>query len=164
MKATAPKTSRIDTRVGDLAGLDGFEHEALGLFVPSDVRPLRGVAGFVDWRCDGALSRTLLSKTFVGREKEVLLAPTRGRLGPRRFFLFGIGPAKSCNVERLRAACLNALFVLQNAGVAPVVLAAPSGPDGDNLEERFIGVTSSLGRDKIELVLVPPAPSAPLHP
>ncbi|MEM6731937.1 MAG: M17 family peptidase N-terminal domain-containing protein [Myxococcota bacterium] len=148
------KANELPTQVGDLAGLDALEHEAVALFVPSDIRPLRGVAGFVDWRTNGWLSRTVQSGTFRGESGEVLLAPTRGRLGQKRFFLFGIGPVAQCTHDSLRACCIKALEVCTQAGVRSVALAAPSGRA--ELERAFLSAAADVGRGRVDVVLVPP--------
>ncbi len=144
-------SAALPTRVGDLAGLDGLEHEAVALFVPSDVRPLRGVAGFVDWRTNGALSRALLSGSFSGDLGEILLAPTRGRLGPRRFFLFGLGPKNGVTRDALRELCERALSVCERAGVGKIALAAPEG-----LEDRFLNAAAEVGNGRVDVVLLSP--------
>lgn len=149
-------SAALPTRVGDLAGLDALEHEAVALFVPSDVRPLRGVAGFVDWRTNGALSRVLLNGSFSGARDEVLLAPTSGRLGPRRFFLFGLGPKNGVTRDTLRELCARALTVCERAGVGKVAFAAPAG-----LEERFINAAAEVGAGRVDVILV--GPKSDLH-
>ena len=63
------------------------------LLISSDRRPLRGVAGLVDWRLCGELSAALQSGTLHGQVGERLLMSTRQRLGASRLLLFGAGPA-----------------------------------------------------------------------
>lgn len=156
MKTRAPTLAPLATMTGDLAGLSELEASALAVFIPSDVRPLKGVAGFVDWRIDGALSRCLLRGFFHGLEKEVLLLPVQTRSWRRRFFLFGLGHSKALGRERLHNHCEFALDVLQRAGVSSVVLAAPAGFAESNLEERFVQVASALGPTRIDKLLIAP--------
>jgi hypothetical protein len=110
----------------DLAGLDGLVADNMGLFVCSDVRPLKGVAGLIDWRLCGALSAAVLNQHFSGDVGENLLMPVLGRFGPRRLFVFGLGPRQGCTVRTLIHACGQAVQVMQQAGAAQVVLAAPA--------------------------------------
>ncbi|MEL6546328.1 MAG: M17 family peptidase N-terminal domain-containing protein [Myxococcota bacterium] len=145
------QAANVTTRVGDLAGLDHLDHETVALFISTDGRPLRGVAGFVDWRVNGALSRLLLNGTFKGDREEVLLAPTRGRLGDRRFFLFGLGPSHDASRESLRKVCSVALRVCQAAGAGKIAFAAPHG-----LENAFVNATADVAQGRVDVVLVGP--------
>ena len=52
--------------------------------------------------------------------------PVLGRFGPRRLFVFGLGPRQGCTVEALRQACCAAAQVMQRAGASEVVFAAPA--------------------------------------
>ena len=47
-----------------LDGLTGVD--SLCVFVSEDERPLEGVAGYLDWRLCGQLSRVLIQKFFTG--------------------------------------------------------------------------------------------------
>ena len=69
----------------DLSGLDELDTESIALFCWSDVRPLSGAAGFLDWRLCGALSRTLVNEQFVGDLNESMLMPTESLGNFNRF-------------------------------------------------------------------------------
>lgn len=146
----------MDTQVGDLAGLDRLDWDAMAVFVPKDVRPLRGVAGFLDWRTNGALSRLLMSGTFSGEVGEVVLAPTRGRLGNRRCFLFGLGAVEECQSDRLRQVSQQAVAVLEKARATPCAFAAPSVPERPELETVFVQGLKKL-QNPPQIVLISPA-------
>ncbi len=122
----------------DLAGLDGLEAESIGLFVFADVRPLKGVAGLIDWRLCGALSRCLLERAFLGQTDETLLMPVQGRFGPRRLFVVGLGEVAACDDVRLGQACARVTQVMAQAGASPCVLAAPTGFAPDPFAKRFL--------------------------
>jgi hypothetical protein len=68
----------------------GVDDLVLGLF--TDVRPLPGVAGLVDWRLCGTLSRFIRAGRLSGARGERVLLPGAGRLGATRIFVFGLGP------------------------------------------------------------------------
>ncbi len=57
-----------------------------------DVRPLRGVAGLLDWRLNGFISRLILEGRFRGEFEEVLLMPSGGRVKAEQIILLGVGP------------------------------------------------------------------------
>lgn len=81
-----------------LAAVDALDCEALAICLSSDVRPLPGIAGYVDWRLCGRLSELVKKGVVTGTAREKVLVPTLGRLGPKgpiRIFLFGWGPQKS---------------------------------------------------------------------
>jgi hypothetical protein len=77
--------------VPELSKLDqvGTEVLALGLF--SDARPPAGVAGLVDWRSAGRLSRVLLGGRVTGELGEVLMLPGKPGLPFDKVVLFGAG-------------------------------------------------------------------------
>ncbi len=144
---------------GDLAGLDSLSVDTIAVFCFSDVRPLGGVAGFVDWRVCGALSRSIESGTFSGRRGEILMLPASGRFGVWRLFVFGLGTASECNRLRFREVCREAHRVLESAGaggVGGVVFAAPSAhcPNAGNIEREFVLAVSAELPGKLENVLV----------
>ena len=88
----------------------------------TDVRPLRGAAGLLDWRLNGQLSECLLAERFQGQPGEKLLLPTR-RIRWRAILAVGAGAAAACD-ERGVGAWLETVFAaaaglgLRSAAVA----------------------------------------------
>src|SRR5205814_6042297 len=103
-----------------LPGLD-----SLCVFVGEDERPLRGAAGFLDWRLGGALSRVLVSGFFVGAPSDTLLLPTAGRIAIPRVFAIGVGRSAALTEEGLCAALRIAAQVLDKARAQAVALELP---------------------------------------
>jgi len=130
----------------DLAGLDALPVDTIALFCWQDVRPLRGAAGYIDWRTCGALSDPLTGHMFRGEPAEVMLVPSFGRWGQRRMFVFGLGKVADSSRDTLRAQLENAISVLNEAGIAEVMLAAPRQQHRGkcNLEHTFIEVARRL--------------------
>ena len=83
---------RIEAADLSLAALDALDVDSLAVFVGAE-RPLQGLAGWVDWRLCGALSRALRDQFYGGGEREALLLPSAGRVGAARVFFFGLPPA-----------------------------------------------------------------------
>jgi len=135
--AGAPGDRRV--LAASLAALDGLHSETLVGFVFSDLRPLRGALGFLDWRLGGAISAAIVDGMISGDRGEVTLMPTRGRLGQRRLFVVGLGSVSACNEEVLRSACKEAEAMATRAGARTLTFLAPGGPDPD-LERRFAAV------------------------
>ncbi len=138
----------------DLQTLDQLPSDSLALFCAQPFAPLRGVAGFVDWRVCGAVSRALLSGVFKGEFDEVLLLPARGRLFGKKLFVFGLGDIRELDSQKLRAICQKAAIVLRQARVQQVVFAAPSVADQTALTQNFLSVVQSELSGEIDLVLV----------
>lgn len=98
--STATQKPRAAFVEPSLAVVDNLDCEALAICICSDVRPLAGIAGYIDWRLCGRISDLLRSGVLTGGPKEKVLVPTLGRIGhatngPKRIFLFGWGPQKS---------------------------------------------------------------------
>jgi hypothetical protein len=99
--------------------------DSLCVFVGEDERPLRGAAGFLDWRLGGALSRVLVSGFFVGAPNDALLLPTHGRIAIPRVFAIGLGRTEALTGEVLAASLRTAAFVLGKAHAESVALELP---------------------------------------
>lgn len=100
-----------------LATIDELELDAYVVLLPEDVRPLRGLAGFLDWRLCGRLSHLLLAGSLTGHRGERVLTPAIPGLHAQRVFVFGWGKSDS---------------ILENAGerldeVVETLLAAKVG-------------------------------------
>lgn len=120
-----------------LDGLEGID--ALCLFVGEDERPLRGTAGYVDWRLCGALSRVLQEGFFTGAQNDSLLLPTSGRFPIWRIFVIGIGRSRSLTADALSHALGKAAETLSRARVESVALEVPGdGVLDDGLRARAL--------------------------
>lgn len=118
---------RIELAELGLAALDALDVEALALHVGPD-RPLQGLAGFVDWRLCGALSRIIRGGTYDPDRGEALLVPAGGRLRVRRIFCFGV----RAGLDRagLAAASMRLCTAMAKAGSrAYATSLPPHGPE-----------------------------------
>ena len=141
---------------GDLDGIDNLDAESLGLFCFADQRPLSGVAGFVDWRLCGAISRLLLGGLFSGQRDETLMLPVTGTLSVRRVFLFGLGQAGKTNRTGLTGSCGLAIEVMRRAGVEQIFLGQPALRRDAKLRDLFMDVTSRTMSRHISGLLIDP--------
>jgi hypothetical protein len=107
-----------------MEALDQADAEALCLFVSEDERPLTGLAGLVDWRLSGRLSRMIRAGLVVGAAGEALLTPPGMRLAFKKLFLFGLGAARSD--DELAGRLADALRRLAQAGVKDAALQLPA--------------------------------------
>ena len=104
----------------DLPGVD-----TLCLFVAEDERPLKGTAGYVDWRMCGALSQVLLDRFFIGSAGDCLLIPSDGRIAMSRIFAIGIGNSEGFGHDSLLRTMGDAGRMLSRALVQTVALEIP---------------------------------------
>ena len=167
-----------------MEALDQADAEALCLFVSEEERPLTGLAGLVDWRLSGRLSRMIRAGLVIGADGEALLTPPGMRLSFKKLFLFGLGSARSD--EELAAKLSDALRRLAKAGVKDAALQLPARlapevgvrtlKDGDGTLLRALVFTpepgklvtslSSSGAPAVErrVVKVPSPPKASAPP
>lgn len=118
---------KVIARELSLEALDGLsEAEAVCLFVRQEERPLKGAAGWVDWRMCGKLSRVLLDGFFEGLPLETLLLPSDGRLEVPRLFVFGCGPTAELTAGRLGECFAHAGRTISRAGLKRVAIELPA--------------------------------------
>jgi hypothetical protein len=101
----------------------------------SDVRPLRGVAGLVDWRLNGHLSERLREERFAAERGERLLLPTR-RLPWRAVLALGLGSTRDFDDDRFRDALDTAFTVAKGLGAATLAAGLPGRDTGKVDPER----------------------------
>ena len=107
-----------------MEALDQADAEALCLFVSEDERPLTGLAGLVDWRLSGRLSRMIRAGLVIGAAGEALLTPPGMRLAFKKLFVFGLGNARA--EEALAGRLADAVRRLSTAGVKDAALQLPA--------------------------------------
>jgi hypothetical protein len=75
--------------------IDKVEAETIILMHYSGDVPFQGMAGLVDWRLNGRLSRVVQSGRFDGRAKDLLLMPAEGRFQAQEVIFLGMGGKES---------------------------------------------------------------------
>lgn len=99
-----------------------IEAEALVVGCYEDVRPLKGVAGELDWLLCGALSRLFIAGRFRGALGDCALTTTRGKIRIRKLFLIGMGPQGRFSGDTIRSFARTVANGLLNAGVTRAVV------------------------------------------
>ncbi len=146
------RLSFADASLASLDALSGID--ALALLVFEDERPLRGLAGFVDWRLCGALSRILLGGRFTGGSGDALLFPVVGRLTGERVFCFGAGRKAELGKAGFAAAARRLGQALALAGARAFVSELP-GVDGlDDPERVQVFLTEVAASFKAERIVL----------
>ena len=124
--------------------------DVLCVLVWTDVRPLRGAAGLLDWRLCGRLSAMLAKGKVTGAEGEQTLFPTAHRLPWRLVLALGVGPRRDFGDRRFSASVRRAFDAGRGLGARRLALALP-GRDG---ERAASGAAATLtSRRALDLVL-----------
>lgn len=97
----------------------------LGFF--KDQRPLKGSAGWIDWRLNGRLSRFLMNQHLIGEWNEMTLIPSQGRIQPKMILLLGLGSLKEYDSLRIREIPSYFLKTLKKLDVFNICLSLPYG-------------------------------------
>ncbi|MCK9417764.1 MAG: hypothetical protein M0R70_00110 [Nitrospirae bacterium] len=91
--------------------------EALIVGFYEDVRPLKGIAGELDWLLCGSLSSLILTKKLRGALGDVALVTSQGKVPAQKIFLVGLGPRAGLTLTTLRSAARTAAASAVGAGV-----------------------------------------------
>src|SRR5260221_7290847 len=84
----------------DLRQLDETSTELIACSMWKDERPMRGLAGLLDWRLAGKISRLARESFIEGELGEVLFVPARPRLPFDKIIVIGLGPRSAfCDAE-----------------------------------------------------------------
>lgn len=118
---------RIELAELGLAALDALDVEALALPVGPE-RPLQGLAGYVDWRLCGAVSRAILSGAWDPVGGEALLLTSGGRVPPSRVFCFAV--AGDLDASGLASSVERIFSAMRRAGSSAFASALPAHAAG----------------------------------
>jgi len=111
--------------VPHLRKLDLAATEVLVCALASDERPPHGVAGLVDWRLAGRISRLLAQGFATGGVGEVLLVPGKPKLPFDKILLFGVGARSAFNDAIYRAIIGRLLETLEGLRARTAVVELP---------------------------------------
>jgi hypothetical protein len=101
-----------------LQDIKKLETDALIVGFYEDVRPLKGLAGELDWLLCGSLSALILNNKLSGSLGEVALLNSRGKIPAKKIFMVGLGPRGGNSSSSLRKAARTAASSAVGAGVA----------------------------------------------
>lgn len=109
----------------DLRRLDETDAEILVCGVFQDERPFRGLAGLLDFRLAGKLSRLARQGFLRGEIGEALLVPARTRLASDKLMVVGLGPRATFDDEAYRRVLARTLDALAGLSVKKAVVELP---------------------------------------
>ena len=136
------RTAVVDLKV-ILQDVRKFETEALVVECFEDVRPLKGLAGELDWLLCGALSSLLVRGKFRGALGEVALITPKGKVPVQKLFLVGRGSRSRVSAEVTHRYGRSVAGSLKNAGVSRAALEYATVPDVAD-DEQFGALRSGL--------------------
>lgn len=87
-----------------------------------DVRPLKGLAGELDWLLCGSLSSLIINKKLRGGLGDVALLTSQGKLPTQKIFMIGLGPKATFTSSAARSAASTAAASVLGAGVAKAAI------------------------------------------
>ncbi len=100
-----------------LQDIKKLETEALIVGFYEDVRPLKGLAGELDWLLCGSLSSLIIKNKLRGSLGDVALLTSRAKVPAKKIFMVGLGPKEGLSPSSLRSAVRDAVSSALDAGV-----------------------------------------------
>jgi hypothetical protein len=120
----------------DLRQLDLASAELLACCIWSDVRPVRGLAGLLDFRLAGKLSKLSRESFLGGARGEVVLVPGRPRFPFEKVLVFGLGARAEFSDATYEEAVRHISRSLEELHVVRAVVELPGRADGALTPER----------------------------
>lgn len=90
-----------------------------------DERPLRGPAGLLDWRLNGAISREIIHGRITGRFKETVIIPSNERIRSPKILLIGLGLTRRISYPKLREVSTHLLQTLLKINILDFCCSIP---------------------------------------
>lgn len=141
-----------------------LETEALVVGFHENVRPLKSLAGALDWLLCGSLSRLIIKRKLRGRVGDAALLTPRGKIPARKIFLVGLGPVEDRSPASLSALAAAVIETVLKAGVRQAALeyfAATDIPLETGVPAFCSGIAKAVGgRDLDIVILLPPGAAA----
>ncbi len=122
--------------VPDLHRLDETPKDALACAIWSDERPFAGVAGLIDFRLAGRLSRLALRRFISGKRGELLCVPGRPRLPFDKILVVGMGERADFDEKAFRLVFARLIDALVGLRVTSAAIELPGRADGSLPPER----------------------------
>lgn len=136
-----------------------LETEALVVGFFEDVRPLKGIAGELDWLLCGALSGLLLGKRVRGALGDVALLTSRGKVPAQKIFMIGLGARAGNTPSQLRNAARIAAEGATRAGVGRMAVEcfhASDTPAENDITALLEGLTEGAEARALDVSLLAP--------
>ncbi len=146
-----------------LQDITTVECEALVVGFFEDVRPLKGLAGRLDWLLCGSLSSLLLDDKLRGSPGDVALLPARGKVPAQKVFMVGLGPASDFSLPALKNAARTAAASVAGTGASSAAfeyLQPLRTPHDAGLRALREGLSAGAGGRSLTVSLLAPDEAA----
>jgi hypothetical protein len=120
--------------------LDEASAEVCACTIWTDERPMRGLAGMLDWRLGGKLSALLKSGFLLGELGEALLVPGKPNLPFEKVLVVGLGARSGFGDGTFRLAVQQMARALEGMRVRRAVVELPGRATGAIDPEQAIAV------------------------
>ena len=114
----------------DLRAIDTTSAEVIACSVFQDERPMRGLAGLLDWRLAGRLSVLAKNDFLTGAEGEIVLVPGRPYVRFEKILVLGIGPRSAFDDGVVRRVLGKLVSALEGLKVRRALVEVPGRPSG----------------------------------
>lgn len=138
----------------DLRRLDETSAEVVCCGIWRDVRPFAGVAGLVDFRLAGRLSKLARDGFLIGELGEALVLPTRPRLPMDKLVVLGLGQRAAFTEATFTQVLGRARDTLAGLHVKRAVLELPGRADEAIAADRAMEILLGLPEDERSIALV----------
>jgi hypothetical protein len=146
----------------DLARWDqGRPADLLAIGLWSDVRPLRGAAGLLDWRLCGKLSTLIVAGKVNGAADEQTLMPGAHRLIWKLVLAVGLGPRAEFSEPKFSRVIRRILKTMSGLKLGSLALALPGREDNRITAARAFALLMKESREVLpealdDLTLIEP--------
>jgi hypothetical protein len=128
----------------DLRRLDEVSAEVVVCGIYRDERPMTGLAGLLDWRLAGRLSRLAKQGFLLGEVGELLAVPVRPRLPFDKILVAGLGPRGAFGDATFRKVLDRTLNALSGLHIKKAVVELPGRGDEAITAERAADILLDL--------------------
>ncbi len=130
----------------DLRAIDELSAEVIACGLWRDERPARGLAGLLDWRLAGRLSKLAKTEFVTGVAGEVLCVPGRPRLPFDKVIVVGLGERAAWSEDAYRAAAGAVVRALEGLRVKRAVVELPGRGSDAIAAERAAEIVFEMTR------------------
>jgi hypothetical protein len=142
-----------------LQDIKKLDTDALVVGFYENVRPLKGLAGELDWLLCGSLSRLIITNKLSGSLGDVALLTSRGKVPAKKIFMIGLGPREDFSQASLRIAARAAVTISMAAGVSSTAVEyfQPSAlTHEDTVRAMHTGLYEGVGKHTMNIALLAP--------
>lgn len=128
-----------------LQDIKKLETEAIIVGFFQDIRPLKGLAGELDWLLCGSLSNLIINNKLRGSLGDVALLTAQGKMPTQKIFMVGLGKQAEFSSSHLRSAAKIAAERALGAGVKKVAIEFFLSP-GSRYKESVEALSEGLSQ------------------